>query len=477
MISKESTGIAIEYHPQYNDHVEVWQKMRDGQAQRYVKERDDGDSTNSTNNKYGVKVYLPKTSGQSADINNGEKSYQAKKTRAEYPSNLKDTEIAMLGMLSKNKINIELPPALKSLQVNLAANGDDLESLNSRINEQQVIISRCGLFADLPAVENNMIPYVALFLGERIINWNSYMDGEDEKFTYVLLDISNYEMNKKNGKWEWITKYRVLALDENGDYYSYVVDDSNIDLSVVPADAVYPTVNGNKSKEIPFVICNATNTMSDVENPILEELADLALKYYRNDADYQELLFMQTVAIPCFFGLTTEEVTAIKEVGVTNGISSTNSDAKAEFLEVTGAGLSEAAKALEDTNKRMIDKSISLGEAGKNESGEALSIRLTTKTAKLSIISETSTEAIEKIIKIIARWMGITDSEVVISSPNDFTDSTMSIEDIIRLSDSVERGNFTREDLYEILKKAGHTKWQTYEEWVQNTDAVANLDM
>ena len=473
-----NTALSIERHPQFDEMITVWEKMRDGQSERLVKSRDD--SANNTNSST-TKRYLPKTSGQNADFANGETAYKSKKTRAEFPSNLIDTERQMLGLLAKNSLKIELPTKLEPFNESITDDGEDINALNARINEEQLITGRIGLLWDIQEnAKSGKMPYVVMYSAERIINWQTYIDGEDEKFKWVVIDISDYEANAKTGAWEWTYMYKVLNADAKG-YYTYVFKGSekDIDLSEAPGDAVYPTLNGKTISEIPFTICNDSSVGACIENPILEPLADSCLKYYRNDADYQELIFMQTIAILCQTGLENADIERLKQLSVTEGFASNSKDAKCSFAEVSGNGLAESRLNLENSKKDMINRGIALMEAGASESGEALSIRLTTKTANLSTVAITASMAIEKMLKLVARWMtGVNEKEITVKSNNDFTDNTVKVEDLTRYAQLVEMGYFTREDFYEQMERTIKGKYETFEDWNVNTEAVnIGIDM
>lgn len=463
---------SIELHPSYSAMQDTWQKMRDCQSQRLVKAADDSINNISTS----VKKYLPKTGGQSKDIAKGEESYQAKKIRAEYPSNLIDTERQMLGLLAKNTLTINIPDNLSKIneiQANITEDNEDIEALNARINEQQVITSRVGMLWDLPPYETREAsPYVVLYPAERIVNWHA--SGNDDKYRFVVIDISDYEVDTVSGKWELVDKYKVLNLDTNGYYYTYEHsgDAGSIDLSLPPENSIYPTINGKKCNEIPFIICNASTVSSCVENPILEALADSCLKYYRNDADYQELIYMQTIAILYMTGITSSDIDRMKEISVKESFASTSESAQIGFAEVSGAGLSESRLNLENSKNDMINRGVAIMEAGAGESGEALSIRLTTKTANLSTIADTSALALQKMLRIMARWLGLADNEIVINSNNDFTDKTVNADDLVKMSALVIQGSYTREDFFNELKRAGKTKFETFEEWNVNTEST-----
>lgn len=478
-MAKHST-ITVNKHPQYTAMAPVWQEMRDAQSQRLIKDRDDNSSEVNGNRSNQEKIYLPKSSGQQADFTKGEQVYQAGKTRAEFPDNLRQTESATLGLLAKSTLEFTLPSALEPLIKNFADNGDSSYLFNARINEQQVITSRCGLYSDLPKDDGNKnpIPYTSLFIGENVLDWNFTVNGKDIIFDYVLLNISQYERNA-DGAWEWVYRYKVLRLDSDGDYFFFVVDEENqvknfMDIPEDEDKRIYPLIKGKKSKEIPFTFCNASDTMPDIQDPIYEGLKDACLKYYRNDANRQELLYMQTVAILTLIGFEGADLQKSIDAGIHNGLSSSKSDASAQFTEVSGAGLMEAREAQSEIKKDMEMKGVSLLEAGAGESGEALSIRLTTKMAKLTNIADASANAIEKICKIIARWSGLSDKEISVKPSKDFTDKTISIEDLVRLSDLMVRGDFSRHDLYNELLKAGKTQHETFEKWEADTLAIEN---
>ena len=200
-------------HPQYEAHRRIWAMMRDFyKGEEHVKSK--------------LEEYLPATSGMHNDgmkktNDPGMKAYQAYVSRAVFPDYVKDAVETYIGLLHQKPPTIELPASMEPLRMNATMHGENLELLLRRINEQQLVTGRVGLLLDLPVNPDpaNPMPYIALYVGEAVRNWD---DGEVEegraKLRFVVLDESSPRLNRAVFTWEQVTKYRVLMLDETGVY-------------------------------------------------------------------------------------------------------------------------------------------------------------------------------------------------------------------------------------------------------------------
>lgn len=440
-------------HPQFSEFLEDWQMMRDTyRGERIIKEQ-------------GEK-YLPATAGMIADGMNigatGYNAYQSYKKRAVFPDYVKDAVQAMIGMMHSKPPVIELPAALENMRYKATINGESLEYLLRRLNEQQLVAGRAGILLDLPVNPDpaNPQPYIALYKAEHIINWD---DGAVEELTLpqlnlVVLDESEYERDA-DFVWTFKNKYRVLVLgdvaanENTGAYTSGLFLDNN--LSFNPELTNAPNLRGKTLNKIPFVFVNSKDLVSSVDDPPLSGLAQLAIAIYRGEADYRQNLFMQSQDTLVVIGSAEEEF----RVGTGSTlILAQGGDAK--YVGVTSTGLPEQRQALEN------DKAMAAAKAGQlidsrskeKESGDALKIRVAAQTATLNQIALTGAAGLEQLLRIAAEWIGANPDEVSVTPNLDFVNDELNSRALVELMTAKSMGApLSAKSIHSIMQDKGLT--------------------
>lgn len=177
-------------HPDYSHRLEDWLLMRHAYAgERTVKEQ-------------GT-VYLPATPGQVLDgMKAGEKgriAYDAYKLRAVFPDYVTDAIEFYIGLLHQKDAEIELPAAMEEMLTKATVDGESLQSLLRRINEQQLVAGRLGLLLDVTPTKDT--PYIALYVAEAIRNWDDSNDHIGvNSVNMVVLDETT---EKRNIEFVW----------------------------------------------------------------------------------------------------------------------------------------------------------------------------------------------------------------------------------------------------------------------------------
>ncbi len=161
--------------------------------------------------------YLPATSGMIADgqgNNNtlGQKSYDAYKMRAVYPSIYKEAVEAAIGIMHREPPIIKLPKKMQDMETNATLLNESLELVLRNINTQQLKTGRLGLLADLKKDKGGIRPVIVQYNEKAICNWDdTNKDEDDVDVRLVVLNESGYEMDSELS-WEYVNKYRVLGL-------------------------------------------------------------------------------------------------------------------------------------------------------------------------------------------------------------------------------------------------------------------------
>lgn len=476
-------------HPLYAHRIQEWIKLRDTYAgEEAVKAR--------------RQIYLPPTQGMvldgfgrsapntlnpdgsvtltySSHLQKGDVSYQSYLTRAVFHDFVSEAVELMLGLLHQKDATIELPAAMEPMRELATTRGESLQMLLRRVNEQQLVTGRVGLLADLPSGPSlTPTPYIATYLERTIINWDDG-SGDDDLLTslnMVVLDESSLQRQGDGFDWKTVNKYRVLLL---GDLYANELSegtatyswglftnedgsDRPMEFSVDAMEA--PTLRGRPLEEIPFVFINTKDIVAAPDNPPLLGLANLSLTIYRGEADYRQNLHWQGQDTLVKIGSPDDDdegtrVGAGAEINVPMG-----GDAK--YIGVSSQGLPEQRQALD------ADKLAANAKAGQlinmqskaAESGAALQIRVGAQTASLHQIATTGAFGLQRILRVIARWMGADPEQVVVKPNLDFADVQMDGQTLVQLLTAKAMGApISLQTIHNLMQQRGVTT-VTYEE-------------
>jgi len=457
-------------NPLYIEFLPDWELMRDlYKGERAVKDKGE--------------TYLPATAGMRLDgmgqsggkPKEGQAAYDAYKLRAVFHDYVKDAVEHLVGLMHQKPATIELPKAMEPLLEKATVQGESLQLLLRRINEQQLVTGRVGLLADLPAdpsPETNL-PYIATYIAESLINWDdgSFEDGFS-KLNMVVADETGF---KRNGfQWEQVTKYRLLQLGEldqneaDGVYRTGVFEGKLL----TEAGMVTPMIRGEALNEIPFVFCNSKDILPEPDIPPLVGLGRLVLAIYRGEADYRQNLFMQGQDTLVVIGGT--QAGALPGEGVEDSPLRTGAGARidvdiagdAKYIGVQSSGLAEQREAIQNDCKRAEAKSGQMLSPEKNtqESGAHLTTRLGAQTATLNQIALTGAAALEWMLKLIARWTGQDESKVKVIPNTEFTDFALDGKTLVDMMSARTMGApLSKKSIHALMVDRGVTK-MTFEE-------------
>ena len=394
--------------------------------------------------KGGGTTYLPATSGQIADgqgggTTDGDKAYDAYKTRAVYPDTYAGAIEAAIGVMHKEPPVIELPSVLEPMRESATLLGESLEMLLRRINVHQLITGRLGLLADLRKDGSAHRPVIAIYNELAIRNWDdTSQEDTDVDLRMVVLDESGYELDA-NLEWVLKTKYRVLGLVDpvtgelapSGTYGSVVLAEDN---DLTTATLTPPNIMGETLEQIPFVFVNGKDLSPTPDIPPLDGLAKACLVIYRGEADYRQSLFMQGQDTLVRIGAVGGEEDEIVRTGAGARIDC-NIGGDAKYIGVNSQGLPEQRSALENDYSRALQKSGQLLDATSRakESGDALRIRVAAQTATLPQLAKTGAAALQKVLQSLAVWYGASPDEVVVTPNLNFTASEFNGKTLVEL--------------------------------------------
>lgn len=460
-------------HPQFSDKADDWRLMRDSfGGERVIKE--------------GTFAYLPATSGMVADGartkpgSAGALAYDAYLTRAVYPEFIGEAVDLLVSVMHQEEAVIELPAELEPMRESATRDGESLQALLRRINEQQLLYGRFGLLADFPQDEffasQATVPHLVEYEAETIINWDNERLTEFAKSQLSFLVVNEtVQVRGTEGAdfFDWMEerRYRVFRLQAEDPEFPVGADNPLVYTSYTESDdiaspEVAPAFKGQTLDFIPFVVIGANDMkMKPDEIPLLG-LARLALSIYRQEADYKQTLHMSgqdTLVISgAELGPDGQPKGEDEDTRVGSGaVIRLDEEGKAEYIGINAEGISEQRASLKDDKSRAQSMGPRLLESrmGQAESGEALKARIGSQTATLQTVVVNGAEGLEKILKMCAVWRGANPDEVSVRPNLDFTQDTVEAAQLKAISEATGlKAPLSRESFHKWLQKNNFTR-------------------
>jgi len=454
-------------HPAYQERIEEWEQQRDShKGEKAIKAR--------------TFRYLSPTSSMVVDgieqtEQDGWKAYQAYLKRARYPELVGDAVETMLGVMHSKPPTIELPAAMEPLLERATLRRESLEALLRRINEEQLSVGRLGLLAEVP--DGGDLPMVALYQAEDVINWDDGNDDDSQldDLRMVVIDESENE-RVRAFDWEHVDKYRVLSIGEVADR------DTALEENEVEANPIYragvfrekntfsedgmlePNVRGRTLDRIPFVFVNTKDVVTSPDEGPLLSLSNLSLTIYRGEADYRQAIHEQGQGTLVTIGVSSDEDEP-RRVGSGAEINIPTVGGDAKYIGID-SNLAEMRTALENDYARGAQRAEGLLEAVSRsaESGEALRVRVSARTASLNQVALTGAFALQEILRMIAVWIGANPDEVIVVPNLDFVGDLLKGRELVDIQTAKELGApISQRTIHELAQERGLTT-RTFDE-------------
>lgn len=465
-----------EHHPAYEAAAPKWAVMR-----------------HALGGEEAVKAqgpaYLPPTGGMTADGMGegqpGRAAYRAYLTRAVFHDIVQPAVSAMVGIMHRKSPTITLPARLEGMLASATLHGETMEALLRRINTEQLSTGRVGLLLELPDGAGPLaLPYVATYTAESVINWDTRPQ-EDGRAAYEFVVLDESGAARKGLSWQDRTKFRFLstaaAMERLGvgagsipasgnQYVAGVVEDAT---ELERASFVVPELSGRRLEIVPFVVAGGVDLDPDPDQPLLLPLARQALALYRLEADYRLALFMQAQDTLVITGGGRTADMPPYRVGA-GAILELDLGADAKYIGVSGSGLSEMRQAVENDKQaaaelggQIIDSASSSSAA----SGEALQIRVAARTATLASVARAGAEALARLLRLAAVWVGADPNEVKVEPNMDFGEQSFGSRQLLELMQAKNMGAPLARETVHAIMAANDLTSKTYEEEVDLIDA------
>lgn len=422
-------------HQDYNHYSAAWRVMRDVlKGANWIKGRGE--------------AYLPRPSGMKP-VSNSIDPYSSYLKRSRFPDIVSPTLRGLLGCLQRKDHLFTLPDRMHYLLTAATADGLKLSDLVTRIASEILITGRCPILVDAP--QTGGPPYLTPFVAEQLTNWRCQtQDGRELLDLAVLRTTEEWPRDSDKYSNVSIVAYRGLTIDADGVYQQELYQQKESG-PIEYIDTFYPTGELGPIDEIPLVIIGSTDIDASVDILPLYGIAEIALSIYQQYADYRQALFMTSQPTAVISGIDPDS--APPTIGASTLWTLPPSDARAYFLEFSGAGIAAQRVALQDE----FDEASAIGaqmlESKKAvESAEALRLRQGAVTATLLSVADAIESGLTKALNYIADWLQITNAGIEIKINKDFTESGIDPMTLSALVAGWQARAYSREVLWANLR-------------------------
>jgi len=411
-------------HEEYDFNLPNWQKVRDlNKGERALKERDlstiqnyrygnNGDNNSNLNNVLRVQpVYLPMPNVQDCSQENLLR-YQQYIQRAALFNATGRTEQGMSGMVFGGNNDIELAAPIEYLITDADGSEVGIEQQSKEVLSDVLQTGREGLLVDYPQTESPTTVQEAESLGvragiiiykaESILDWRTKKVGASMVLSYVkLMEVTTQPKEDNIFETEEVTKYRVLMLNDEGQYEVRIYTKEGDSESSVPRDA-----NGATFSYIPFFFIGAVNNRPNVDPAPLLEIAEVNIHHYRNSADFEESAFIVGQPTPVMNGLNQAWVDKNFKNGIGFGSRSGISlpvGADAKLLQAQPNNLPKEGMMMKEEQMIQLGARL-ITPGGQSETAEAARIKHAADASVLSVVVQNIVQAYQDAIAAVIQF-------------------------------------------------------------------------
>lgn len=411
-------------HPEYDKFKAKWTRCRDAwEGQDAIKAR--------------TTRYLPKLEKQT------NKDYDAYLRRALFHGATGRTIQGLGGALFRKDLRQEGIPdkVWEDMVKDVTRTGIGIQQL-ARQNSKQVLgIGRQGVLIDLPL--NGGVPYFTCYEAEQIINWRfEWIDGEPITSMVVLREMSEKDDPEDKFKVVQVERIRVLELVE-GRYQVTTFIKEKDDKEFRMEDQFVPVVRKKPLTAIPFVCFGAEDTTLSVSKPPLLDLVDTNISHFMTSADLEH--GAHYTALPTAWVAGFPEDKELRIGSMTAWVTS-NPQARADYLEYTGQGLSALEKRLEVKEKHMAILGARMLEGqriGNPESHETVELRQSGETSALVDIAEALSDGLTECARWYLTMLASEPGDIRITVNTDFSSRRLDPQELLALFQTYQGGGMS----------------------------------
>lgn len=467
----------------YQQSLYKWQLVRDcckgSHAVKTARNMHNVEQSRSDLENTAGTMYLPAPNASDNSEDNRVR-YSAYKKRANFVNFTGHTKDAFAGMVCRKEPVIDTPDILEPMLYNADGMGNSLYTVIKRTLDEVLQTAREGLLLDYPMsppglnarATDGISPTIKPYCAESIINWKTKtVDGREILVLVVLKERIAIAQDEFTDEYE--DQYRVLILNENGNYAQriYNKDGEQLIINDEGDDEIVPLqADGSPWTWIPFIFVGALNNDPDIDKPVLYDLAEVNIAHYRNSADYEESCFMVGQPTPVMAGLTQYWVDEVLKGQVMLGsraFIALPEGGSATLLQAAPNQMPLEGMRTKETQMIQIGAKI-ITEAGGVETAEAAKIRFAGQNSKLGTVVDNIEQAYETLLEWALLYLGGGEQDINISLNKEFYERGADPQMITAQLMMMDRQVISLQDIRNFLRNTGTVDADRSDEDIDN---------
>lgn len=364
-----------------------------------------------------------------------DESYDVRLSRSVCPPYYVRMERMLAGMLTRKPVRLsDVPDEIEEQLFDVDLEGNNLTNFVYNISRLCIRYGHVGVLVDAPADGGR--PYWIPYTPRDIIGWRTEVkDGKRELIQLRLME----RVVKPKGKYGEETVEQIRVLEPN----SYQLFQRNNDGDFKQVD------EGTTSLDfIPFAIAYSNKVGIYESRPPLEDIAELNIKSYQIQSDYDNQLHISAVPMLAFFGFpaAAEEVSA----GPSEALSLPEGSS-ASYIEPNGNSFTAQRDRIDKLEYQINELGLAaiLGQKMSAETAQSQRIQRSQGDSTMMVLSQQIQDLLDNCLKFHAAFLN--QSVAGTSFVNrDFVDTSLEPQQVDNLLKIFAQGVIDQE---ELLKK------------------------
>lgn len=433
------------HHPDYDKYYASWSKVR------HCMEGEDAVKSKK-------ETYLPRPKGMDGEY---AEAYDAYIERAHFPLITSYALSGALGVIITKLPEFNVPKELEYILKESTKDGRPIQQLFLDIIIEIFQTGRVPLLVDV--VENKNEFRFVQYRAEEFINWKTSII-ESEKSLILGVISESIPSSEDIFSHDTDQVYRVLVLDENGDYTSRMFGEAT------EYEEFYktPLFMGNPLNEIPLVVAGSINNSFECQPIPLISVANCSVQIYRKEADLANSEFLSCNPTLVLVGASTED-NLPNVVGSSVMMVIPNEAARVFYTTTDTAALTHVKSHIDSLYEEAIRHGVAILDSRKGvEAAEALRIRQATQSASVYSVYLAAMNAIKQGLQLMCKWAGYDPEKVILDAPASLTHGIPDSAIIKAINEGFGQGVIPLPVIHRYLISSGLLdQTVSYEEYVQ----------
>lgn len=375
----------------------------------------------------------------------------------------------LAGMLNRKPCIVEVPEGMEKYLENVDGKGHTIQQFIDMCCKDVLTTGWGSVLIDMPKSDGaisqsdfekeGLYAYMVYYKAEASTKWRWETQGRKQHLKYVILKEPTVVDGVGEFNTEIKTYWRVLQINENGNYEQTLYNDKLIEV-----DDVEPKSKKGNFRELPFEFLS---TNSEPEEPLLSDLINVNLSHYRKSADYENGLHWTGVPTPFERGWTPETTYDDKgneiaptpmKLGGTQFLYFPQGTEQVGYLEFSGSGCSQIASAMAEDKESMaiLGARIIANQKRGVEAAETVKIHNAAENSVLASFANNMSQIFSRLLRIYLEWStgsDIPQENVKVQINTDYDIATMSPQELTALVSLWQSGGIAKSDLFKNLKE------------------------